>query len=122
MLGKLLYGQFSLKESFWKFGVFGILFFATISKVCKAFIFQYLKGVSLFYYFTHYFSLLNINGSLLFFAALYTVSLAFLGVYSIIVFLGVWRSAAQYNKSALLANFAKIFIAAMIYFGFQLAL
>ena len=36
MFGKLVYGQFSLKETFWKFGVMGIFLVAFVTKILNS--------------------------------------------------------------------------------------
>ena len=66
MFGKLVYGQFSLKETFWKFGVMGIFVVSFITKIFGAFLRQKINGMSIKYYYTHYFSMLNIDNMILF--------------------------------------------------------
>ena len=122
MFGKLVYGQFSLKETFWKFGVMGIFLVAFVTKIFGVFLNQKLSGMPIKYYYTHYFSMLNINNMILFLTIAYFVCLFALGLYSIMVLFGVCRSAKEYDKSAWLGHIAKLFILAVIYGGFRFAL
>lgn len=121
MFGKLVYGQFSLKETFWKFGVMGIFAVSFITKIFGAFLKQKINGMSIKYYYTHYFSMLNIDNMILFLTIAYFVCLLALILYSIMVWFGVWRSAKAYDKSAWLGHLAKIFILFVIYGGFKFA-
>lgn len=122
MLGKLLYGQLSLKESFWKFGLLGVFVCALITKIIKSFLLQQINGISLFVYYTHYFSPLKLNGPVLFLTLLYFLSAFILCAYSLIVLLGVWKSAGEYNKSIWLRHIARLFIILIVYFGLRFGL
>ena len=122
MFGKLIYGQFSLKETFWKYGVLGIFCCSLITKIFKIFLMKHLKGVSLSAYYTHYFSLLNMDNTMLFLTIGYFVFAFVLSVYCVMVLFGVWRSAAEYDKSVWMRHIAKIMILAVIYFGLKFAL
>lgn len=122
MLGKLLYGRFSLKETFWKFGVLSIFLSSFVMRIIKAFLLQQLNGLSISQYYTHYFSLLNMNGTLLFFTLLYFLGMFVFGCYLIIVWFGVWRSSAEYNKSVWLGWLARIVILLVICAGLKICL
>lgn len=122
MLGKLLYGQFSLKESFWKFGFLGLLIGAFITRIIKTFLLQFTNGVSLMVYYTHYFSPLKLNGGALFLTLLYLLSAFALCGYAIIVFLGVWRSSGEYNKSIWLRHIARLFMIGLIFLSLRFGL
>jgi hypothetical protein len=121
MFGKLVYGQFSLKETFWKFGVMGIFVVSFITKIFGAFLRQKINGMSIKYYYTHYFSMLNIDNMILFLTIAYFVCLLALILYSIMVWFGVWRSSKEYDKSAWLGHLAKVFILLVIYGGIKFA-
>lgn len=122
MFGKLVYGQFSLKETFWKFGLAGIFICAVLTKIFNAFLMQKLKGVGLGYYYTHYFSPLHIDGMVLFLTIGYLLTAFILCAYSVMVVLGVWRSSAEYDKSIWLRHIARLVILLVIYAGLEYAL
>ena len=122
MFGKLVYGQFSLKETFWKFGVMGIFLVSMVTKIFGAFLLQKLNGMSLKYYYTHQFSMLDINNMLLFLTIAYFVCFTALILYSIMVWFGIWRSAKTYDKSVWLGRVAKLFILVVGYACFKFAI
>ena len=122
MFGKLIYGQFSLKETFWKYGFLGIFACSLVTKIFKMFLLKQLKGISLGTYYTHYFSPLNMDNTMLFLTIGYFVCAFILSVYSIMVLFGVWRSAAEYDKSVWMRHIAKVMILAIIYFGLKFGL
>lgn len=115
MFGKLVYGQYSLKETFWKFGIFGLFTLTLITKIFRVLLIEQIRGTSLTYYYLHYFSLLNLNGTILFYTAGYFLCLFCLAVYSVMVITGVWKSSAQYDKSASLRQIARVLIFAAAY-------
>lgn len=122
MFGKLVYGQFSLKETFWKYGIMGIFFVSLVTKIFGAFLNQKINGMSVKYYYTHYFSPLNMDNVILFLTIAYFVCLFALTIYSIMVWFGVWRSSKEYDKSIWLRHIARLFILFVIYGGFKFAL
>lgn len=122
MLGKLWHGELSLKESFWKFGVLGLLACAFITKIIKVLLLRQLGGVDLIYYYTHYFLPLKMNGMLMFLTLLYFFAAFVLCVYGLIVVFGVWRSAAEYTKSIWLRQIARIFILIVVYLSIRIGL
>lgn len=122
MFGKLVYGKFSLPETFWKFGVFGLFSLALISKICKSFLFQKLRGMTLAFYYTHRFSLLNMDLSVLLHTILYLFFAGMLCIYSAMVLFGVWRSANEYDKSIWIRRIAKVIILFVIYSSLEFGL
>ncbi len=122
MFGKLIYGQYSLKETFWKFGVLGIAFCALITRCFKVFLSQHLHGISLGDYYMHYFSPLKMDNMMLFLTIGYFVFAFVLCAYSIMVIFGVWRSAAEYDKSVWMRHIAKIMILVLVYGGLSFGL
>ena len=122
MFGKLIYGQFSLKETFWKYGVLGIFSCSLITKIFKMFLFKQLKGVSLGTYYTHYFSPLNMDNTMLFLTIGYFVCAFALSIYSVMVLFAVWRSSAEYDKSIWMRHIAKVMILVVIYSGLKFGL
>ena len=61
MFGKLVYGQYSLKETFWKFGVMGIFLVSFLARIFGAFLNQKINGMSIKYYYTHHFRMLDMD-------------------------------------------------------------
>ncbi len=122
MFGKLVYGQFSLKETFWKFGVMGIFLVSLVTKIFGAFLQQKINGMSIKHYYTHYFSMLNIDNMVLFLTIAYLVCLLALTLYSVMVWFGVWRSSKEYDKSIWLRHIARLFVLLLIYCGFKFAI
>ncbi len=122
MFGNLFYGKLSLKETFWKFGVMGVLLCAVVTKIFKMFLMQKLNGVSVSYYYTHYFSPLHMDNMILFLTIGYFVCLLALCLYSLIVLFGVWRSSAEYDKSIWLRHIARLMILLVIYCGLKISL
>ena len=122
MFGNLVYGKFSLKETFWKFGVIGIFFCSVITKIFKSFLLQKLNGVTISYYYTHYFSPLKMDNMILFLTIGYFVCLLALILYSIMVLFGIWRSSAEYDKSIWMRHIARLMILVIIYAGLNFAL
>ncbi|MBQ2811474.1 MAG: hypothetical protein IJF12_04820 [Alphaproteobacteria bacterium] len=122
MFGKLVYGQFSLKETFWKYGIMGIFSISLVTKIFGAFLNQKINGMSVKYYYTHYFSPLNMDNVILFLTIAYFICLFALTIYSIMVWFGVWRSSKEYDKSIWLGHIAKVLILFVIYGGFKFAL
>jgi hypothetical protein len=116
MLGKLLYGRFSLKETFWKFGVLGGLCGALVMYIVKLLLKSQLGGRSIAVYYLHYFSPLNMNGTLMFLTLLYFLGALILCSYMIIVLFGVWRSSAEYDRSVWLRHIARLLTLVLIYF------
>ena len=115
MFGNLVYGKFSLKETFWKFGVIGIFFCSVITKIFKSFLLQKLNGVTISYYYTHYFSPLKMDNMILFLTIGYFVCLLALILYSIMVLFGIWRSSAEYDKSIWMRHIARLMTFVIIY-------
>ena len=78
MFGKLVYGKFSLKETFWKFGVLCIFALALISRIFKALLLHKIGGATIGFYYAHKFSFLNMDNAILFYTIAYFVFAAVL--------------------------------------------
>ena len=122
MFGKLVYGKFSLKETFWKFGVLCIFALALISRIFKALLLHKIGGATIGFYYAHRFSFLNMDNAILFYTIAYFVFAAVLILYSIMVLFGIWRSAAEYDKSIWIRRIAKLMILVVIYCGLKFGL
>lgn len=121
MLTKLRKGEYSLAASFWKFGILGLLVGYVVLYIIERILNYYLGGMSLMRFYMGHFSLLNINSTIVVFTILHAISLVLYLIYSGIVFLGVWRSAHEYNKSSWLKWLARIFIMMAIAVGLNCA-
>ena len=122
MFGNLVYGKFSLKETFWKFGVFGIFAVALVCKIFKSFLLQKLKGMTLGYYYLHVFKFLHMDSAMLLYTIGYFVFAAVLVMYSVMLIFGVWRSANEYDNSIWVRRIAKFMIFVVIYIGLKFGL
>lgn len=122
MFGNLVYGKFPLKETFWKFGVLCIFALALISRIFKALLLHKIGGATIGFYYAHRFSFLNMDNVILFYTIAYFVFAAVLILYSIMVLFGVWRSAAEYDKSIWIRRIAKLMILVVIYCGLKFGL
>ena len=119
MFAKILHGQFSLKEMFWKYGVLGLGFICFITTIFKAFLIEKLNGMTLGYYFRIVFSLVHMDTAIVVLTVIYFTLLAFLLFYAIILIFGIFRSSAEYDKSIWLRQIARILIIALVYIAFK---
>ena len=122
MFGKLVYGKFPLKETFWKFGVLCIFTISLVTKIFKSFLLQKLNGATIGFYYAHRFSILNMDNSILFYTIGYFVCALSLILYSLMVLSGVWHSAAEYDKSIWIRRIAKLMIIIVIYAALKFGL
>ena len=74
MYKKLIAGEFGLKETFWKFGIFGILAGLLIVKMFGALLAPLLGGISIYKYFTAYFNPLKMDTSIVVYTVCYLTS------------------------------------------------
>lgn len=114
MFSKLFKGEFSLGETFWKFGVLGLVVLNLFVKFFGYLLNSYLQGRSIKDYFFHNFHFVNSPKLGILWTLCYLTSLIILAVYSWNIVLGVWRSANNYEKSGILSFFAKLFIVAIV--------
>ena len=121
MFQKLAKGEYSLAASFWKFGVLGLLFGYIVLYTIERVLYHYLGGMDLVTYYFRRAGFLNTNVSILILTVMHLVSLGLYTIYSLMVFLGVWHSAREYEKSSVLAGLARISIIFIILFGLRCA-
>lgn len=76
MLKKLMAGEFSLSDTFWKFGVLGLVIVVFVVRFFGSMLAQKLAGISLWLYFTRYFHPLKMNTGILVLAVCYLGCLA----------------------------------------------
>lgn len=114
MFSKLFKGEFSLAETFWKFGVLGLIVLNVFVKFFAYLLNGYLQGLSIKNYFFHNFHVVDSPKLGILWTLCYLTSLIVLAFYSWNIVLGVWRSANNYEKSGILSFFAKLFILAIV--------
>lgn len=100
MYQKLLAGELSLGETFWKFGVLGGLLGLFVVRVFGSILAPQLHGYSIYMYYTQYYNPLRNGSDILLSTVCYLTSLAIFCGYVFSVVLGVWRSSAEYDKNA----------------------
>lgn len=115
MYKKLIAGEFGLKDTFWKYGVMGILAGLLIVKMFGALLAPRLAGISIYKYYTVYFNPLKMDTSILVYTVCYLTSLFVFVAYSLSMILAVWRSAAAYERSTWLRQLARLFILLLVY-------
>ncbi len=108
MFSKLFKGEFSLGETFWKFGVLGLAVLNILILFFGRMLSGYLQGRTINEFFFHHFHMINSPKLSILWTLCYVSGLLMLVVYSCNMILAVWRSAANYEKSAILGFFAKI--------------
>ncbi|MBE6452785.1 MAG: hypothetical protein E7012_04775 [Alphaproteobacteria bacterium] len=116
MFSKLVKGELSLAETFWKFGVLGLIVLNLFVRIFGYLLSGYLQGRSINEYFFHHFHVINSPKLGILWTLCYVTSLIILAIYSWNIVLAVWRSSAKYEKSGILSFLAKIFIIAIVAF------
>ena len=114
MFSKLFKGDLSLGETFWKFGIFGLIILNLAVKLFGYLLGSYLQGHSIKDYFLHNFHMVNSPKLGILWTLCYLSSLIILAIYSWNIVLGVWRSSNNYEKSGILSFFAKLFIIGIV--------
>jgi len=122
MYKKLLAGELSLGESFWKFGIIGGLLGYFIVCFFGRILAPQLHGYSIFAYYTQYYNPLRNGSDILLSTVCYLTSLGIFCWYSFSVILGVWRSSAEYENSAFCKYAARILIMFLGYICIKLIL
>lgn len=120
MYKKLLAGELSLGETFWKFGVLGYFICYFFVRVCGHILAPQLHGRSIFVFLTHYYNPLRDGSDILLSVVCYLTSLFIFFAYLFSIILGVWRSSAEYDKNVLLKYLARITVLLAAYFSLHL--
>lgn len=118
MLQKILGGEYSLGETFWKFGIFGILALHFFIRIFDFIIFKQIGNLSLKDYYLHYFKPIDINVGIIFSSLCYWGLIAFLAYYSLVVWLGIKRSSDKFERSKILVFITKFLILMFIAINF----
>lgn len=114
MLRKLISGEFSLSETFWKFGVLGIIFFRSLSRVFEYLLDGRLKGVRIVDFYVKYFNPIKPDIMAILWTLCYLFTTVFFLYYCIAVWLGIWRSSAAFERSGLLKQLIRILMFAFV--------
>ena len=122
MYKKLLAGELSLGETFWKFGILGGVLGYFIVYVLGSILSPQLHGYSIYVYYTQYYNPLRNGSDILLSTICYLTCLVIFSVYIISVILGVWRSSAEYDKSTFLKYLARGTILFLAYSFFRVIL
>lgn len=102
MLKKLLSGEFSVKETFWKFGLLGVFICRAFSKLFEILLNSRIKGSKIVDFFFYNFNPVKPDIMAIFWTLCYIFTNIFFVYYSITVVLGIWRSTDNFDRSALL--------------------
>lgn len=119
MYSKLINGEYGLKDTFWKFGVAGIIGLNFIVKLFGFFLAKKLAGISIVQYYTKYFRPINMDSTMLVLTLCYFVSLAFFIFYCIAVVRGIWKSSDSYERSIWLRHISRLLILIFIFASFS---
>ena len=114
MLKQFMSGELGLKDTFWKFGIFGLLLFVFIVRLFEHLLTVRTMGVGLLRYYTHYFTPINPDGMAILWTLCYLSGIALFFGFCIVLLKSIWKSAAAYQKSPLLAGLAKLITLSLI--------
>ncbi len=113
MLKKLFNGELPLRVAFWKYGVLGLTILYYIHKMFRSLAGYYASGNNWINFFKNFnisnFSQINVVWLLCYFA-----TSLFLIIYSCGIIKGIWKSAANYDKSIWLAQLARLIIVTIV--------
>lgn len=113
MFKKLIDGEPSLKDTFWKFGVLGMLAVHLVVKILGTMLFHKLRGLTILGYYTT--RKYGLETSTVILTILYFSSLCFLLFYAGSMVIGTWRSSAEYNRSLWFRHLARIFMILIVF-------
>ncbi len=115
MLSKLFKGELSLKETFWVFGIPGLIIIKVIVAVMGNLLLKQIKGMSILYYYTNHFHPFYTPKLTILWTLCYLSSLLLLAWFSANILIGTWKSAAAYDKSIWLRQLARFFMALAVF-------
>lgn len=113
MLKKLFNGEFPLRATFWKYGVLGLTILYYAYKMFKSLAGYYGVGSNWLNFFRNI-SINRLAGVNAAWVLCYLAISLFLMIYSYGIIKGTWKSAAAYEKSAWLAQLARLIIIGMV--------
>lgn len=115
MYKKLIGGELSLKDTFWKFGIMGILLMLFVVKVFGSLLAPKLGGISILRYYTTYFNPFKMDTAMVVYTVCYLTSLGIFLFYSISMLFAIWRSSANYERSAWLRHISRLIMFGFVY-------
>ena len=116
MLAKLFKGELSLAETFWKFGVGGLIVLKLAVQGFGFLLNQHLQGRTIYNFFFYHFNPITSSKLSILWTLCYVSGVLVLVAYSWNIMVAVWRSAKNYDKSPILAFLARVGIIAMVMF------
>lgn len=116
MWDKLFKGELPLSETFWKFGVLGLFILKFATKFFGNLLDWHLQGRTISDFFFHHFNPITSPKLSILWTLCYVSSLLILAIYSWKIFIAVWKSARNYNKSGTLSFLAKTSITGLVVF------
>lgn len=117
MIKKLLAGEIDLKDTFWKFGVVGLIFMNMLVRIFGSMLAQKLNGLTLLNYYSTYFNPLKMDSGMVLWTVVYLVTIGIMLFYCVVLILGTWRSSAQYDRSIWLRHVARFLIVIMVFYS-----
>ena len=120
MIKKLIAGELSLADTFWKFGVLGMCVRLFVVRFLGSLLAGKLHVISLYMYFSRYFSLFNIDTTLVILSFCYLICLAAFVWYSVVLLLGIWRSSDKYDKSVWLRYVSRLATLFLLFICYQI--
>ncbi|MFV0626823.1 MAG: hypothetical protein ACK5N8_05700 [Alphaproteobacteria bacterium] len=115
MFKKLIEGKFSLGETFWKFGVLGLIIVNIVSVISSRMLSNKLGRISISDYYLKYFHPLKIDNGVVVLTIFNIASLFVLVFYSFTILLATWRSSREYDKSAWLRHVSRLLMFLMVF-------
>ena len=107
MLKKLASGEYSLKSTFWKFVVIGMIILNLLNKIFAKILVTSLSGHGMIDFYTKYFHPVYSGKANIFWSLSYLLTLILIIVYSVVVIKGIWKASENYAKSPMLTFLAK---------------
>lgn len=113
MLKKLINGELSLRDTFWMFGFLGLPTITLVVRILGKMLVRRLNSQSILAYLLSLKIDHEFSTSIL--VVLYLSALGFFVFYVIALFMGTWRSSAEYNHSLWFRHLSRIFMVLMLF-------
>ena len=120
MIKKLIAGELSLSDTFWKFGILGMTLVIFLVRMFGSFLAGKLRGVSLATYYSKYFNPLNMDTAIVANTCLYLGSLVIFVWYSVVVLSGIWKSSDKYDKSTWIKQMVRIVTVILVIMSYKI--
>ena len=122
MFKKMIAGELSMGETFWKFGVLFLMVLTFVAKVFEKLFYRYSGGYDLISFFKYSFKIMGGNNTPVFWALCYAASLVGILYYAINYMGGIWRSSAKYERSSFLKVMVRLFSFLLLVVCFRILL